>query len=99
VTGRNRSVGPTRTRTGAGPVLHVHLHTDALTGLLPAGEGAVGRASGLRQPEKGSTGPRAVADVERWIAGLRPGAVVQVTPVVDLNQHISVDAYGTYPHR
>ena len=33
--------------------------------------------------------------MERWITGLRPDAVVKVTPVVDLTDHLSVDAYET----
>jgi hypothetical protein len=34
-----------------------------------------------------------VAAVEQWLAGLAPGTVVTVTPVVDLSEHVSVDAY------
>jgi hypothetical protein len=78
------SAGPT-----GGPVLHVHLHTDALTGTVQADGGTpVARVTGTPTP-----GPRPVAAVERWITGLRPGAVITVTPVVDLTTHVAVDAY------
>ena len=34
-----------------------------------------------------------MAVVEQWLAGLAPGSVITVTPVVDLTAYISVDAY------
>ena len=72
-----------------GPVLHVHVHVDAVEG--PGDDGATGlvaRLSGGREP-----GARAVETVRRWISELRPGATVGVTPVVDLTEHVSVDSY------
>jgi hypothetical protein len=82
------TTGPAGGPTG-GPVLHVHLHTDALTGTVQADGGTpVARVTGTPTP-----GPRPVAAVERWITGLRPGAVITVTPVVDLTAHVAVDAY------
>lgn len=38
-------------------------------------------------------GARSLAVVERWLAGLAPGAVVRVTPVVDLTDEATVDRY------
>ena len=83
----------------SGPTLHVHLHLDALTGTTSTagtvgtitardGAGPVARVTGGPDP-----GARAVEAVERWITGLRPGARVTVTPVVDLTAHLAVDAY------
>ena len=72
-----------------GPVIHVHLHTDAVTGVVQADGGApVARVTGVPDP-----GARPVEVVGRWITGLRPDSVVMVTPVVDLTAHLSVDAY------
>ncbi len=84
---------PTRTRTSpadtGGPVVHVHLHLDAVTGVVQADGGApVARVTGIPAP-----GARPVEVVERWLAGLRPDSVVKVTPVVDLTEHLAVDAY------
>jgi Domain of unknown function (DUF222) len=53
-----------------------------------AGAGLVARVTGGPAP-----GARVVPVVERWITGLRPGAVVKLTPVVDLTTHLAVDAY------
>lgn len=75
-----------------GPVLHIHLHMAAVEGRsgLDSAEtdqpaGAVARVTGI--------GPRPVEAVEEWIRALNPGSSVQVSPVVDLADHISVDAY------
>ena len=77
-----------------GPVVHVHLHLDAVTGVVQAdGGAAVARVTGTAAP-----GARPIQVIERWLAGLRPDAVVKVTPVVDLTAHHSVDAYEV-PHR
>jgi hypothetical protein len=66
--------------------LHVHLHHDAITGVVPEdGTGHLARVIGV--------GPRALEAVEQWLRDLAPGATVKVTPVVDLAQHISVSAY------
>lgn len=66
--------------------LHVHLHLDAVTGVVPAdGTGHLARVTGV--------GPRALDAVEQWLRDLAPNAVVKLTPVVDLAEHISVDAY------
>ena len=67
-------------RSGQRPTVHVHLHTEVLTG---AGE--VARVEGF--------GAQSLATIERWLTGLTPGAHVTLTPVVDLTDHISVDAY------
>ena len=75
------STGTTRpTTTKQGPTIHVHLHTGALTGA-----GGVARVEGF--------GPQSLETVQRWLTGLTPGAVVTVTPVVDLTEHISVNAH------
>jgi hypothetical protein len=69
---------------GSGRVVHLHLHTDAVSGSLHAGEAGVARTP---------FGPETLATVERWLTGLAPGARVRVTPVVDLRERIAVDAY------
>ena len=65
---------------GDGPTVHVHLHTDAVEAVT-----GVARVPNL--------GPRALEVVEQWLAELAPGASVTVTPVVDLSEQISVNAY------
>ena len=70
----------TARRTTQAPTIHVHLHTDAVHG-----NGGVARVEGH--------GPQSLETVQRWLAGLAPGAVLTVTPVVDLTEHISVNAY------
>jgi hypothetical protein len=77
---KGRAGSPSRHTSG--PVVHVHLHTDALTGVAT---GHVARVDDV--------GPRALEAVEQWLADLAPGSVVKVTPVVDLSERISVDAY------
>ena len=67
-------------RTAQGPAIHVHLHTDALTVA-----GGVARVEGF--------GAQSLETVNRWLAGLAPGAAVTVTPVVDLTDHTSVNAH------
>jgi hypothetical protein len=52
------------------------------------GEGGTGHVA--RVPR---LGPRAVEAVEQWLTDLAPGATITVTPVVDLGELISVDAY------
>ncbi len=42
-------------------------------------------------------GARSLAVIERWVAGLTPGTTLKVTPVVDLTERISVDAYEIPP--
>ncbi len=81
---------PHRTGTTSGPTIHVHLHTDAIATFTdPASHrlegGCVARVTRL--------GARSVAAVEQWLADLAPGARVTITPVVDLTEQISVDAY------
>ncbi len=90
---------PTRTATTGGPTIHVHLHTDAITTFTstsgPAGspaEGGTGCA-GVGVARVTRLGARSVAAVEQWLADLAPGARVTITPVVDLTEQISVDAY------
>jgi hypothetical protein len=72
--------GTTRRTTG----LHIHLHTAAVDATAAALD-PVARVDG--------SGPRPVEAVRRWIAGLAPAARVTITPVVDLNDWVSVDAY------
>jgi hypothetical protein len=64
-------------RTAQGPTIHIHLHTDATSG--------VARVDTL--------GPRTLATVQQWLTDLAPGSTINLTPVVDLNEHIAVDAY------
>ncbi len=73
----------------------MHLHLDAVTGPTGVtgarqadGGAAVARVTGIDRP-----GARIVPVVERWLRGLRPDARITVTPVVDLTDHIAVDAY------
>ncbi len=70
-----------------GPVLHVHLHTTA-TGPAVGTVGPVGPVARVD-----GYGPRSVETVQAWIQGLAPGAEVTLTPVVDLNDYLQVDAY------
>lgn len=70
-----------RQKAGGGPVLHIHLHTAA----TELGIGPVARVDGY--------GPRCREVIESWVAGLAPGARINVTPVVDLNEYLQVDAY------
>jgi hypothetical protein len=74
---------PSRARTplGVERPIHVHLHTSTDVARV--------QASGL--PHAAS--PISRAAVERWIAELAPGATVRVTPVIDLNRNVAVDAY------
>ncbi len=79
---------PNRVRTPLGieRPIHIHLHTSTDVARI--------QASGL--PHTASPISRAV--IERWIAELAPGAVVKVTPVVDLNRNHAVDAYEAPDH-
>jgi hypothetical protein len=73
---------------GAGrsvPTIHVHLHTDAIEAFTGSTTGGTARVTGL--------GARSLAAVQQWLADLAPGTRVTVTPVVDLTESISVDAY------
>jgi hypothetical protein len=80
---------PSRSATSTagkpGPAIHVHLHTDAIDTFTWSTTSGVARVTGL--------GARPLAAVQQWLADLAPGARVTVTPVVDLTQQISVDAY------
>jgi hypothetical protein len=72
------------------------VHLEALTdGACEQGSGEPGGGPGLVARVTGGPNPgaRAVATVERWLTGLRPGATITVTPVVDLTAHLAVDAY------
>ena len=80
-TGNAGSRSPERPGRGQPrPTVHVHLHTDALDGA-----GGVARVEGF--------GAQSLETVQRWLAGLAPGAQVTITPVVDLTSHISVNAH------
>ncbi len=100
----------TGTGTGTGkrrakrltPTLHVHLHLDALhpTHATDACEtrGAGDQVHLGRVNKAGQQlGARSQAVIERWIAGLTPTTRLNITPVVDLTEHISVDAYEIPP--
>jgi hypothetical protein len=75
-----------------GPAIHIHLHTDAITGVVSdCGPGAGTGSGHLARVER--FGARTLETVQRWLADLAPGSQVTVTPVVDLAEHIAVDAY------
>jgi hypothetical protein len=77
---------PRARKTRPHPVLHVHLHADAVTGVPSAdGTGHLARVERF--------GARSLETVQHWLTALAPGATIKVTPVVDLTEHISVDAY------
>src|SRR3954452_3377947 len=95
-----------RATTDQRPAVHIHLHTDTLTdtavGGLPTRTAADHTAD--RTADDTADGPVGVARVDRvgpvflqavtrWLAGLAPGSTIKLTPVVDLNAHIAVDAY------
>ncbi len=79
-----RSTSPTSS-SGSAPVLRLHVHADAVAGSLPGGGGAVARV--------GRFGPHSLETVQAWLRELAPDARIQVLPVVDLGERISVDAY------
>ena len=66
------------------PTIHIHLHTDAINGVVPAAD-----ADGVSRTWLASTsrGPRSIDAIQQWLAGLAPGHSVKVTPVVDLTEH------------
>jgi hypothetical protein len=69
------------------PTLHVHLHLDAVQarGVEEPGAPTPAQALIARVDRSGRRlGARTQATIERWLAGLVPGAAVTVTPVVDL---------------
>ena len=74
----------------AGPVVHIHLHTAAVAG-VQVGAAAVVAVGEVARVD--GVGPRSTEAIKQWLATLAPGAVVKVTPVVDLSERISVDAY------
>jgi len=75
-------------RTQQGPTLHIHLHTDVVRGITPDAGSPAGGVARI-----GGKGARAVEALEQWLRGLSPGSAIRVTPVVDLADRISVDAY------
>ena len=76
-------------RRSGGPTIHVHLHTDSLADLAVGRTGSLG--AGVARVE--GYGPRALETVRQWLADLAPGSAIKLTPVVDLTEHIAVDAY------
>ena len=85
-----RASAPTGPRKAKqGPTVHVHLHTDAVAGAVggvpEAGVGHLARVEGH--------GAQTWETVRRWLAGVAPGASVKLTPVVDLTEHMGVDAH------
>ena len=91
ITGPSADQPISRTKRAAGSAtsrraLQIHLHVDAITGVVPHnGSGHLARVDGV--------GPRSLEAVEQWLRDLAPGAAVELRPVVDLAEHISVDAY------
>ena len=86
------------------PTLHVHLHLDALQATdavrdLRRSDAERDAAVHLGRVDKAGRqlGARSLAVIERWIAGLTPGTTLKLTPVVDLTELISVDAYEIPP--
>jgi hypothetical protein len=75
-----------RTPLGLDRTLHLHLHTTSQTARV--------QASGL--PHAASPVSKTV--IERWIAELAPGVRVKVTPIVNLNDHYSVDEHEAPAH-
>ena len=68
------------------PTIYLHLHTDAINGMPGAdGTGHMARVDRF--------GPQSLQTVQRWLTGLTPGATITVTPVVDLTEHLSVNAH------
>jgi hypothetical protein len=98
---------PKVVRTKASPVFHLHLHLHSSCRCAnnnssdgepvgPAGPvGPFGPVTRVQAEGMGSWGPGPVptAAVERWLTCLTPGTKVTITPVVDLADHIAVDAY------
>ena len=67
------------------PTIHLHVHTDAL-----ADDGyGVARVEGAGIERNAYP----ITAVERWLTNLAPGSPIKLTPVVDLHDRISVDAY------
>ena len=75
------------TKTKASPVFHLHLHTVDGTVLEPVTRTTAEGVHGWRPGSLPTTA------VQRWLAGLTPGSHLTVTPVVDITDHIAVDAY------
>ena len=89
-TAADDSKSPRRPRkTTQGPTLHLHLHTDAIHALHGAvdqsGTGHLARVDGHHA--------QSLETVQRWLSALAPGAIIKLTPVVDLTEHISVNAH------
>jgi hypothetical protein len=66
--------------------IHIHLHTATETARI--------EASGLPH----ASSPVSRPTIERWIAELAPGVKVKVTPIVNLNDHYSVDEHEAPAH-
>ena len=84
----SREAVPEPRKHRQGPTIHVHLHTDAIAGFSGETTPDVGHLARV-----GGQGAQTLATVQRWLSNLAPGAAVKVTPVVDLAERISVDAY------
>lgn len=85
---------------GAAPEVHLHVHT-AVSEASVLGRGG-GTDDGtwmgplgpvVRVDAPGVHGPRHLTAVEQWLRDVAPGAVVKITPVVDLRRHLVADAY------
>ena len=75
-----------RTPLGLDRPINLHLHTATQTARI--------ESSGL--PHAAS--PVSRTTIERWISELAPGVKVKVTPIVNLNDHYSVDEHEAPTH-
>jgi hypothetical protein len=101
--GTDPETGRTRRRvlrSPLGPQIHLHLHhrlsdlAQTTAGERVAPVGAVVRVETSRGTGAASPiGPRSLAAVQRWLAELAPGALIRLTPVIDLGADIAVDAH------
>jgi hypothetical protein len=73
--------------------VHVHLHTDSLTDLTTDTDTDRGAEPPVGVARVDTVGPVSLHAVTRWLQGLAPGSSIKLTPVIDLNEHLSVDAY------
>jgi hypothetical protein len=93
-------------RSPLGPQIHLHLHhrltEAAATGCrcteqsAQPGDVAAPVGSVVRVEGPGGTapiGPRSLAAVQRWLTELAPGAVIRLTPVIDVGADLAVDAH------
>ena len=75
---------PSKVKPGRQVVLHLHLADTAITGEGGVGGGGVGRVENTRSPVTAQT-------IRDWCGN--PTATVVVKPVIDLADHVHVEAY------